>query len=84
MNVELDGVTDIEQVGWYCTVTVAVQLELLPAASVTVKVTVLAPAFEQLNVLGLTVIDDIPQLSLLPLLMFEADTVPVPPERFNV
>ena len=84
VNVELDGVTDIVQLGWYCTVTVAVQLEVLPAASVNVKVTVLLPAFEQLNVLGLTLMLDMPQLSQLPLLMLEVEIVPVPPERFSV
>jgi hypothetical protein len=40
---------------------------VLLAASFTVSVTVLAPLLAQVNVLGLTVRDAIPQLSVLPL-----------------
>ncbi len=32
-----------------CTVTVAVHVSILPAASITVRVTVLPPMFEQVN-----------------------------------
>ena len=47
-------------------VTVVVQLEELPLASVTVKVTVFSPMLLQSNVLGLTVLVAIPQLSVEP------------------
>src|SRR5687768_9335845 len=49
------------------TVTVAVHWLLLPLASVTVSVTVFGPLLAQVKVLGLTVRESIPQLSLLPL-----------------
>jgi len=49
------------------TVTVAVQLLLLPAPSVTVRVTVFAPMFVQSKLLLSKLILDMPQLSLLPL-----------------
>jgi len=49
------------------TVTVAVHWLLLPLASVTVSVTVFGPLLAQVKVLGLTVSESIPQLSLLPL-----------------
>ena len=39
------------------TVTMDRQLDVLPLLSVTVNVTVLGPTFEQVNVLGDTVID---------------------------
>lgn len=60
------------------TVTVAVQVETFPFTSVTVRVTVLLPTLAQLNVLGETVTDAMPQLSLDPLLIWEAviDAVP--------
>ena len=51
------------------TVTVAVQVETFPFTSVTVSVTVFAPTFAQVNELGETVIEAIPQLSKLPLLI---------------
>ena len=47
------------------TVTVVVQVETLPASSVTVSVTVLAPTLAQVKVLGNTDILAIVQLSLL-------------------
>jgi hypothetical protein len=49
------------------TVTVAWQVDVLFAASFTVSVTVFGPLLAQVNALGLTVRDVIPQLSLLPL-----------------
>jgi hypothetical protein len=45
-----------------------VQVLTLPLLSVTVSVTVLAPTFEQLNVLGLTVMLAMPHASEDPLL----------------
>ena len=51
MNTVLVGMEAIVQVGISpTTVTVAVQVELLPDTSVTVKVTVLLPRLVQLNV----------------------------------
>ena len=47
-------------------VTVAVQVETLPFTSVTVKVEVFAPTFEQLKVVGVALKLAIAQLSLLP------------------
>ena len=49
------------------TVTVAVHEEELPAASLTVSVTVFTPRLPQLNVAGVTVLETIAQLSVLPL-----------------
>ena len=49
------------------TVTVAYPVLTLPLLSVTVKVTVLAPIFEHVNVLGETANVAIPQASLEPL-----------------
>jgi hypothetical protein len=48
------------------TVTVALQVALFPALSVTVSTTELAPRFEHVNVLGATDRLAIPQLSVLP------------------
>ena len=48
------------------TVTVAVQLELLPLLSVTVSVTVLAPTSEQVKPEVLTVLVSMPQASVEP------------------
>src|SRR6202035_358329 len=48
-----------------CTVTVALQLEVLPPKSVTVSVTVLSPAFKQLKLFGDTSRLEMPQLSKL-------------------
>ena len=45
------------------TVTVATQVDTLPAASVTVKVTLLSPTLLQSNVLSLMTVDCTPQLS---------------------
>ena len=47
-------------------VTVAWQVAELLLASVTVNVTVFGPLFAQVNVLGVTVREAIPQLSVLP------------------
>src|SRR5258707_1338100 len=54
--------------GWVSssTVTVAVQEALLPLLSVTVRVTVLGPAVAQVKLFGLTLIEAMPQASLLP------------------
>ena len=49
------------------TVTVALQLAVLADASATVSVTALAPRFEQSNKSGVTVLETIAQLSVLPL-----------------
>src|SRR5438445_13524339 len=49
------------------TVTVAVQDDLLPQASVTVSVTVFAPTFEQSKLLLSMANVTLPQVSLLPL-----------------
>ena len=58
-------------------VTVLVQLSSLPLGSVTVKVTVFAPVFEQSNVNG--VADKVTeQLSLLPLSTSAATMVALP------
>ena len=46
-------------------VTIALQLPELPDASVAVKVTVLLPILEQSNVVGVTVLVTIAQLSVL-------------------
>ena len=67
------------------TVTVAVQVEVLPLTSVTVRVTVLAPTFEQLKLDGATLIPARPQLSEEPLLMSDAVIVAEPlPSRATV
>jgi hypothetical protein len=60
------------------TVTVDVQVETFPFTSVTVSVTVFAPTFAQVNELGETVIEAIPQLSKLPLLIWAAVMLAVP------
>ena len=54
------------------TVIVDVHVETLLKLSITVKVTVFAPRLAQVNVLGETVIDAIPQLSVEPLLICDA------------
>ena len=54
------------------TVTVAVQLLVLPPTSVTVRVTVFAPISAHVKLLGLTLKEAIPQLSELPLSIWEA------------
>ena len=64
------------------TVTVANPVFTLPLLSVTVKVTVFAPVFEQVNVLGETVTVAIPHASLEPLLICDAVIVALPDE-FN-
>ena len=61
------------------TVTVAVHVREFPAASKTVSVTVFAPRLAQVNELGETVMDVIPQLSLEPLLICAAVILAVPP-----
>ena len=62
------------------TVTVAVQVELLPSLSVTVKVAEFEPTFEQLNVEGDTDKEAMPQASLDPLSM-SADRPGCQPSR---
>src|SRR5580700_6630564 len=49
-----------------CTVTVALQLEVLPLKSVTVSVTVLSPVLLHVKLFGDTLSDPMPQLSTLP------------------
>src|SRR5438128_450865 len=49
------------------TVTVLEQVETLPLLSVTVRVTVFGPTLAQVNELGLTLLEAMPQASLLPL-----------------
>lgn len=61
-----------------CTVTVADAVWLLPCASVTVSTTVCGPSWAQVKLLGLTVIDEIPQLSELPLLIVVANKLAWP------
>src|SRR6218665_1727399 len=60
------------------TVTVAVAVLMLPLLSVTVKVTVLAPTFAQVNELGDTLKVAMPQASVLPLLTWAAVMLTVP------
>ena len=50
----------------------------MPLLSVTVSVTVLAPALAQVKLFGLTLRLAMPQLSLLPLLMSAAAMVALP------
>ena len=64
------------------TVTVAIPVLTFPLLSVTVNVTVLAPIFEHVNVLGETANVAIPQASLEPLLICEAVILALP-ELFN-
>lgn len=66
---EIDGLT---------TVTVAVQVDLLPLASVTVRVTVLGPTLATVNVVCDAVVDTMPQLSVLPPSICAAVMVAVP------
>lgn len=54
------------------------QVELLPLISVTVKVTVFAPTFAQLNEFGETAYDAIPQSSVELLLTSDAMIEAVP------
>ena len=61
-----------------CTVTVALQVDTLPFTSVTVRVTVFVPMLAQEKLLGLTVTDWMPQLSVLPLLICAAVMLAVP------
>jgi len=66
------------------TVTTAVQVDTFPFTSVTVSVTVFAPTLEQLNVVGETLTNAIPQLSKLPLLICDDVMLAVPDEfRFT-
>ena len=60
LHMAAGGVTSV-------TVTIALQEEELFDASVAVKVTLLDPRFEQSNIFGITVLETIAQLSLLPL-----------------
>ena len=65
-----------------CTVTVELQVDVLPLLSVTVKVTVLAPTLEQLKLVLEATKEAIPQASLDPLLISAAVMVALPLE-FN-
>ena len=60
------------------TVTVAVPVLIFPLTSVTVKVTVLFPIFEQVKLLGEIVLVDIPHASLEPLSICDAVIVLFP------
>src|SRR6266571_2359923 len=60
------------------TVTVAVQMELLPLLSVTVRVTVLAPMLVQSKLVWLRLRLAMPQASLLALLIWARSIVPWP------
>src|SRR5690606_32303056 len=60
------------------TVTVACAVEKFPEPSYTVKVTVLVPILLQLKLSGITLIEAIPQLSLLPLFTSSAVMVACP------
>ena len=62
------------------TVTVAVQVEVFPLASVTVKVTTFAPTFAQLKLEGDTLNEAMESLSVLPPSIWEAviEAEPVP------
>jgi hypothetical protein len=66
------------------TVTVAVQVDVLPLASVTVRVTWLAPAFDTVNVVFEAVVETIPQLSVLPPSICAAVIVATPLTRVTV
>ena len=66
-------------------VTVPVQVEVLPLPSLTVKITVLGPTFEQLKLLWETDCGvGVPQLSVEPLLSCEAVMVALLPLKFTV
>lgn len=65
------------------TVTVAAQVETFPLLSVTVKVTVLSPTLAQVNELGDTDIEAIPQASELPLSICDAVIEAVPLDKFT-
>ncbi len=60
------------------TVTVEVQVEVFPCESVTVNVTVLVPIFAQLKVVGEIDNEEIPQASVLLLLICTALMVTLP------
>ena len=60
--------------------TVVLPVLELPLASVTVKITVLAPALEQVNVVGFKVTEATVQLSVLPLSTAVAFVEPLPIE----
>ena len=63
------------------TVTVAVQVLLLPLSSVTVRVTELSPRSAQVKVFGDTLIEAMPQLSLLPSSISAGSRVAEPLEK---
>src|SRR5438105_6652260 len=60
------------------TVTVAVQVCSLPFTSVTVRVTGLGPTLAQVKVLGVTLIEAMPQASVEPLLIWAAEMIALP------
>ena len=75
----LDGTAVMEQLGISpTTVTIAVQVLLLPVTSVTVKVTVLLPMLEQLKLVLETLSATGLQISLLALFTLEAVMVAAP------
>src|SRR4051794_12921324 len=84
--VAFEGTTpEMSIVGLYCTVTVEWHWFRLPCTSLTVRVTVLAPALLQANADGTTESSvTAPQLSALPLLISAGLMVPVPPARSSV
>src|SRR5690606_30805475 len=61
-----------------CTVTVAEQVAVLPLLSVAVRVTVLAPVFEQSNAVLLSDSEAMPQASALPLFTAATARVALP------
>ena len=65
------------------TVTVAMQVEMLPLTSVTVSVILFAPTLEQLKLLFEIVVLAIPQLSEDPLFICDAVMVALP-EAFRL
>ena len=59
------------------TITMAVQVAVLPPASVALSVTVLKPILEQVNILGVTIKEN-EQLSVLPLFTVAGSKVKLP------
>ena len=78
-NAALGGLHEINGLVVSKTVTVEVQLSIFPMLSVTTRVTVFIPAFEQVKMEGETVIVAIPaQEELLPLSICKAVKVALP------
>ena len=75
----------VPETGSATTVTIAVQVFVFALRSVTVMVTVLAPALTQVNADWLRVVLLTPQLSVLPLFTAAAVVLPLPKaSRFTV